>query len=68
MAEFEEEDPLESLMKHVKEKEAKEGQGNDEDDDLEYPSMPSFSPSVCALAVWWSSRVVMAAMTRMTIR
>lgn len=35
VAEFEEEDPLESLMKHVRDKEAKESQENE--DELEYP-------------------------------
>ena len=39
MAEFEEEDPLESFMKHMKEKEKEEREGNGDDvddDDLEY--------------------------------
>jgi hypothetical protein len=39
VAEFEEEDPLESFMKHMKEKEKEEREGNGDDvddDDLEY--------------------------------
>jgi len=51
VAEFEEEDPLESLMKHVKEKEAKEGQAGDGEgelegeDELEY-TWPTFTATM----------------------
>lgn len=47
VAEFEEEDPLESLMKHVKDKESKEGQPGDEDD-FEYTVLWTTTPD-CSL-------------------
>lgn len=52
VAEFEEEDPLESFMKHMKEKEKEEREGNGDDvddDDLEYDLLHARS---CVLHSW----------------